>query len=267
MQLVSVVVITYNSEKTIIDTLESIRKQTYQMLELVVSDDCSKDNTIKIVNRWIEKNKERFQNVAVVETKKNTGVTANCNRGIRKAKGKYIQLIAGDDMLPDIAVEEKYKFAEERHLPIVINKVKAFGKNAVRTYIMQQYYEEAYRVLKLDRREQLRKNLSKNCMHGTMVTFYRKDFWMKMGGYDEAYPMNEDWPFIIDLLQTDVPLVLLEKELFYYRVSSTSLSNATNNPLLRQSSQKIILRKNIRLLIKNGWAKDVLPLLASFYLK
>lgn len=267
MQLISVVVVTYNSGKTVLDTLESIKRQTYQMLELVVADDCSKDNTVEIVKLWCKENRERFQNITIIDSKKNTGVTANCNRGVGKAQGKYIQIIAGDDMLPEIAVEEKYRFAEEKQLPIVVTKVKAFGKNAVRTYIMQQYYEEVYRILKLDRREQLRRNLSRNCLHGTMVTFYRKELWKKLGGYDERFPMNEDWPFIIDLLQTDVPLVLLEKELFYYRVSSTSLSNASNNSLLRKSTESIILRKNIWLLIKNGWIKDIPPLLMDFYLK
>lgn len=267
MQLVSVVVVTYNSEKTILDTLESVRKQTYPMLELIVSDDCSTDNTIEVVNRWIEKKKERFQNIVVIESKRNTGVSANSNRGIRKAKGKYVEVVAGDDMLSDIAVEEKYKFAEERHLPLVINMVKPFGKSAVRTYIVQQELQAAYQMLKLDRRGQLRKNLSKNCIPGTMVSFYSKEFWKKIGGYDETYPMLEDWAFSIDLLQTNVPLVLLEKELYYYRVSTTSLSNGTNNSLLRKSSQKTIFRKNIWLLIKNGWAKDILPLLADFYLK
>lgn len=267
MQLVSVIVIAYNSEKTILDTLESIKKQTYPMLELIVSDDCSKDNTIEVVSKWMAKNKERFQKILLLKSKKNTGVTANCNRGIRSAKGKYIQLVAGDDMLTNITIEEKYKFAEDRELPLVTSKVKIFGKNAVRTYIMQQWLEEAYRTLKLDRKEQLRKTLSKNYLPGTMINFFRKDFWTEMGGYDERFPMCEDWPFAIDLLQTDVPLILLEKELYCYRISGTSLATVTNNTLLRKSSQKIILRKSIWLLIKNGWAKDVLPLLSGFYLK
>lgn len=55
--LVSVSVITYNSAKTVLETLESIKAQTYQNLELIVSDDCSTDNTVELCRNWIEQNK------------------------------------------------------------------------------------------------------------------------------------------------------------------------------------------------------------------
>lgn len=267
MELVSVVVIVYNSSKTIIETLESVKEQTYPMIELVISDDCSKDKTMKIVEKWVAENKKYFYNVKMVQTKKNTGVSGNCNRGVTSAKGNYIQLLSGDDILPQLAVEEKYRYAKANDLPIVITKVKPFGKNAVRTFIMQQYFEEMYQLFETDRKNMFRISLSKNCIHGTMVNFYKKDLWKKMGGYEEKYPMNEDWPFIINVLQMDIPILLLDKELYSYRVSGSSLSNQTNNSLLRQSTRKIIFQKNIWLLIKNGWWKDIVPLLKDYFKK
>lgn len=58
--LVSVVVITYNSEKYILETLESIKTQSYKNLELIISDDCSKDDTVMICRDWLDKEGERF---------------------------------------------------------------------------------------------------------------------------------------------------------------------------------------------------------------
>ena len=52
--LVSVVVITYNSEKYILETLESIKTQSYKNLELIISDDCSKDDTVMICRDWLD---------------------------------------------------------------------------------------------------------------------------------------------------------------------------------------------------------------------
>ena len=78
--LVSVCVVTYNSAATIVDTLESIKAQTYQNLELVVSDDCSKDDTVKVCREWIAANKDRFAAATVIESEVNTGVSANCHR-------------------------------------------------------------------------------------------------------------------------------------------------------------------------------------------
>ena len=54
--LVSICVITYNSSKTVVETLESIKNQSYSNIELVVSDDCSPDNTVELVQQWLEKN-------------------------------------------------------------------------------------------------------------------------------------------------------------------------------------------------------------------
>ena len=59
--LVSAVIITYNSAKYVIETLDSIKAQTYQNIELIVSDDCSTDETTTLVKEWLEKNGNRFE--------------------------------------------------------------------------------------------------------------------------------------------------------------------------------------------------------------
>jgi alpha-1,3-rhamnosyltransferase len=51
--LVSVVIITYNSSKYVLETLESAKAQTYQNIELIVSDDCSTDDTVEKCREWI----------------------------------------------------------------------------------------------------------------------------------------------------------------------------------------------------------------------
>ena len=58
--LVSIVVITYNSSKYVLDTLQSVYNQTYKNLELIISDDCSSDNTVAIVEKWLIDNGNRF---------------------------------------------------------------------------------------------------------------------------------------------------------------------------------------------------------------
>ena len=97
--LVSIIVITYNSAKYVLETLESAKAQTYQNIELIVSDDCSIDNTVEICREWIEQNKNRFVRTELITIPENTGIPANCNRGVRAAQGEWVKLIAGDDML------------------------------------------------------------------------------------------------------------------------------------------------------------------------
>ena len=75
--LVSITVITYNSAKYVIETLESAKAQTYQNIELIISDDHSTDNTVKDCRQWIEKNKEWFIRTVLITIPENTGVPAN----------------------------------------------------------------------------------------------------------------------------------------------------------------------------------------------
>ena len=74
MKLVSVVVLAYRSADTIIETLESIKKQTYPQIELIVTDDCSPDNTVEVVESWMRDNKGCLSDMKLVTTKKNTGL-------------------------------------------------------------------------------------------------------------------------------------------------------------------------------------------------
>jgi alpha-1,3-rhamnosyltransferase len=113
--LVSVPVVTYNAASFVEETLESIFNQTYGNIELVISDDCSKDNTIEIVQKWCEEErvKERFTAIKIVTVPKNTGVSANCNRAISASKGEWIKFIAGDDILLPTCIEDNLNFVRE----------------------------------------------------------------------------------------------------------------------------------------------------------
>lgn len=83
--LVSVVVVIYNSSQTVIETLESIKAQTYKNIELVISDDDSKDTSVEICKKWVEKNKNRFVRTKIITHTPNTGTSANMNREIGRA--------------------------------------------------------------------------------------------------------------------------------------------------------------------------------------
>ena len=97
--IVSIIVITYNSSKYVLETLKSALNQTYNNIELIISDDCSTDNTISICQNWLDENKYRFVDVKIVANKNNNGIPANCNRGINASTGDWIKLVAGDDVL------------------------------------------------------------------------------------------------------------------------------------------------------------------------
>lgn len=112
--LLVTVVVTYNQEDLVVETLDSIYEQTYSPLELIISDDCSKDNTVSVVENWVSLHRDRFAEVEINTSPVNTGVSANGNRGLSATHGKYFQIIAGDDLMFPEAIEEKVKFVKEK---------------------------------------------------------------------------------------------------------------------------------------------------------
>ena len=97
--LVTIGVITYNSAGTIVETLESVKKQTYGNIELIISDDASKDNTVEICRDWLERNASRFSRVEMITTDVNTGTCGNCDRLLEKTTGLWLRILAADDIL------------------------------------------------------------------------------------------------------------------------------------------------------------------------
>jgi len=93
--MISVVIPLYNKEQSIISTLESVLAQTYTDYEVIIVDDGSMDNSLKVVNERIsELGSERVR----VFHQENAGVSAARNRGIMEAKGEYVAFLDADDL-------------------------------------------------------------------------------------------------------------------------------------------------------------------------
>ncbi len=116
LPLVSVVIITYNSSEFIMECLDSIAVQTYDNIELIISDDCSTDNTIALCKTWLSKYQGRFVNTELLEITENTGITKNINRGCKLAKGEWIKPLAGDDLLLPICIEKNIGHCEGKKI-------------------------------------------------------------------------------------------------------------------------------------------------------
>ena len=221
--LVSVVVITYNSAKTIIETLESIKAQTYRNLELIITDDCSKDNTYEKCIKWLKENAHRFVRSEIVTVQENTGTSANVNRGIKKCKGEWIKQIAGDDRLLKSCIQNNVDFVNENpDSEIVISKLKFFGNP-----IMIEKFRKNFRYqnFKFPHRKFYKKLLIGNFIPAP-TSFISKDVYEKVGYYDESIPLMEDWPFWMKACRGGCSFLFNDVETVEYRVEeSVSITN------------------------------------------
>ena len=109
--LVSVIIPVYNHEKYVQETIKSIINQTYKNIELLLLDDGSKDNSFAKALGLKEECEKRFVRV-VMETKENEGTKATTNKLFELASGKYVYLIASDDLAKPNAIQKELEFLE-----------------------------------------------------------------------------------------------------------------------------------------------------------
>ena len=220
--LVSVIVLTYNSSATVVETLESVKIQTYCNLELIISDDGSVDDTINKCKNWTEENKSRFQNLKIL-TSSNTGTASNCNRGCKAAKGEWLKLIAGDDTLKQDGIEKLVKFAlSDKSYEIVSGLVDIFGvKSKNYDDEIWNYYQKLHRAFDTAQ-EQYWYLIRKNFL-AAMAVLMRKSLWIRVGGFDEEVPLLEDWPMWLKITKAGVMIHFFEEKVANYRLSSGSV--------------------------------------------
>lgn len=223
--LVSVVVISYNSSNFILETLESIKAQTYENIELIVSDDCSKDDTVSKCNEWINFNKDRFVEAKTITSSKNTGIAQNLNRGIQATKGPFIKYIAGDDVLIENCIE---RYMQE----IKLDPTKLVMYSGVEKYMntfeaknkLPDQDFGAFRMAHPDitAQEQFEILLRANYVTAGSL-FFSKQIFDQVGLFDASLRYWEDFPMLIKLTQNGIKIHYIDFISYRYRIHRQSV--------------------------------------------
>lgn len=109
MDKISIVVAVYNAEKTLKKCVESLLNQTYNNIEIILVNDCSKDNSLDICTEYSKTN----DNVKVISNEKNSGVSATRNNGINNSTGEYICFVDSDDYVESNYIEVLYYYYQK----------------------------------------------------------------------------------------------------------------------------------------------------------
>ena len=237
--LVTISVITYNSSLTVIETLESIKAQTYQNIELIVSDDCSTDDTVELCQKWLEDNKHRFSSTQLLTVPKNTGVSANGNRAKKASHGEWVKGMAGDDLLLPNCIQDNIDFVEKHPDAIYVwSRCKSFGMDAERCAEMDAYYN--YDFFSWSPQEQYDYlTLVGNCIPAVSVFGNRKKIEELGIINDERIPLLEDQPKWVNLIKKGVKLYFMDKLTVMWRLSEKGLFSSGNPSLAFQKSNAL----------------------------
>ena len=195
--LVSIGVVSYNSANTIIETLESIKNQTYDNIELIISDDASHDGTVERCQNWLACNASRFLRAELITSDVNTGTCGNCDRVLNNSMGLWLRIIAADDILFPMAIDQFIKFSfENPEAKWIFSKAKYYNKT----------FDELNQDSKKDDRysssdflcfinssakEQYYMSINRNHLTPP-ADIVMADALKMVGGFEEKYGLNED---------------------------------------------------------------------------
>lgn len=120
--LVSIIMPAYNAEKYISESIESVLAQTYKNWELIIIDDCSKDETIDVIKQYqICDNR-----IKVISLKCNAGVATARNVGMDLAQGRYVAFLDSDDLWLDVKLEEQIRFMQQNQIYFSFSQYRRF---------------------------------------------------------------------------------------------------------------------------------------------
>jgi len=206
---VSIITPSYNAEKFIADTIESVLAQTYRQWEMIIIDDNSTDNTTHIIEAYIEKDPR----ITLIRLHTQHGPAKARNKGIESANGRYISFLDSDDTWVPEKLEKQLDFMQEHHLAfsyasyfLMDEESKPTGKFIIPETI--SYH-----------------SMLKTCSVGCLTAIYDTQ---KLGKrYMEAKNLRkgEDYVLWLDIMKEIKSTKGLVEPLAHYRIQSTSLSS------------------------------------------
>lgn len=123
-KILSISVAAYNLEKLIAKNIESfVNSEIREKLEIIITDDESKDSTPQIVEQY----QEKYPGIVRLIKQKNAGPGSTVNSGIKNAKGKYFKMVDGDDWVVTENLKEIVEFLEKNDVDMVITNYQVFS--------------------------------------------------------------------------------------------------------------------------------------------
>lgn len=208
-ELVSIITPTYNAEKFIGETLKSVQNQTYQNWEMILVDDASKDETVKIISDFAEKDSR----IKLFKLEKNSGNGFARNIALEKAVGKYIAYLDADDLWFLNKLEKQIEFLKENNLHFTFSFYDCIDEEGN----------------SLNRRVEAPINLTYDelffCNYvGNLTAIYDADYFGKI--VIEATQKRQDWRLWLTILKQIQVTKPVPEPLAFYRIRKDSISSS-----------------------------------------
>lgn len=235
-KLFSFFIMTYRHFEGVIETIESVFRQDYPNIELVLSDDGSQnyEEEIEKIKHYIDDNKpENVVRVLYHHFEQNQGIVKNINNAIRMSSGDYIKGLGGGDILacPD-ALARYASFLEENQVNIVFAKVVGITPDH-REVKHLAACEDDYDLLRSMSSEQLLDRLfSRNCLPAP-AWCAKKELYEKNGLFHEDTRLIEDYSYWITLCMNHEKIGFMDDVFVNYKLDGVSSAGSYSEQFMK----------------------------------
>jgi len=237
-------ILTYNQENYILETLESIKYQKMYYgndieISLIITDDASKDKTVETICKWIERNREHFNNVELIANESNQGTVSNFCTIMRKIESDFFKIIAGDDLIGQKNLFAEYESLNDKKLKTYFRVELCEGK----IYYKEKYLIDFYYHMKYgEGREYNLRNFRRGRYLHTPSTIFTKKLFLDADCEKnlEGYKLFEDDPTWYSMIKNekDLKIEFVPQGIVLYRVHNHSVSNVPN-PVFRKDMKRL----------------------------
>lgn len=214
MKKVSILVPVYNVERYIEKCAVSLFEQTYENIEYVFINDCTKDLSIDVLNDVLKNYPQRFSQVKIISHETNRGVAAARNTGIDNSSGDYLMYVDSDDYIEKNMVELLVQKAEEDQAEIVV--CDFFKSYENREFHALSFYTSSPK-------EYLKKLLIREVESVLWAKLYEASFYKKSGArFIEGIDYGEDFLVLLQLFTAVERISYKANYLYHYTLSNNA---------------------------------------------
>lgn len=217
--MITIITVTYNSESTINDTIISVLNQSYNDIEYIIVDGCSKDRTVDIIKEYEPKFKGRLKWIS----EKDKGIYDAMNKGIRMATGDIIGILNSDDFFTsNDVISTVYETFEKYNPDAIYGDIHFVNDSNLNKTV--RYYSS-----KIFRRELMRFGF----MPAHPSFYIKRECFDKFGLYNTSYKIVADFEFLLrTIFIGKIKTIYIPKDFVTMRTGGASTSGMNSHRLI-----------------------------------
>ena len=209
--MVSIIVPVYNAGNFIEQTMDCVAVQTYTNWELLLVEDCSSDNTVTIIQQYLEKTKD--DRIRLIRQPSNLGAARARNRGLKEANGCYVAYLDADDLWVPEKLEKELAFMKEKGAAFAFTGYEFADENG----------KGMGKIVHVPEKLTYRQALSNTTIFTTTVMFDLRQ--LSREQLEMPVMKSEDTALWFKVLRSGVTAYGLDENLVKYRRAGKSLSS------------------------------------------